>query len=82
MESNSALCASSHERQPIPWPHARSGTLLARRTEEGMEADDFLCSRNARPQKTLVVHAQWKINLVRPQGEKENRKAVVAGSGQ
>ena len=27
-----------------------------------MEADDLLCSRNARPQKALVGHAQWKIN--------------------
>jgi len=30
--------------------------------EEGMEADDLLCSRNARPQKALVGRAQWKIN--------------------
>jgi len=27
-----------------------------------MEPDDLLCSRNARPQKALVGHAQWKIN--------------------
>ncbi len=27
-----------------------------------MEADDLLCSRNARPQKALVVRAQWKIH--------------------
>ena len=31
-------------------------------TEEGMEPDDLLCSRNARPQKALVGRAQWKIN--------------------
>jgi hypothetical protein len=30
--------------------------------EEGMESDDLLCSRNARPQKALVGRAQWKIN--------------------
>jgi hypothetical protein len=30
--------------------------------EEGMEPDDLLCSRNARPQKALVGRAQWKIN--------------------
>ena len=36
--------------------------LLARGTEEGMEAGDLLCSRNARPQKALVGRAQWKIN--------------------
>ena len=36
--------------------------LLARRTEEGMEPDDLLCSRNARPPKALVGRAQWKIN--------------------
>jgi hypothetical protein len=29
--------------------------------EEGMEPDDLLCSRNARPQKALVGRAQWKI---------------------
>jgi hypothetical protein len=27
-----------------------------------MEADDLLCSRNARSKKTLVGRAQWKIN--------------------
>ena len=27
-----------------------------------MEADDLLCSRNARPEKGLVGRAQWKIN--------------------
>ena len=35
--------------------------FLARRTEEGMEPDDLLCSRNARPEKALVGRAQWKI---------------------
>jgi len=29
----------------------RPGALPARRTEEGMEADDLLCSRNTRPEK-------------------------------
>ncbi len=28
----------------------RPGALLTRRTEEGMEPDDLLCSRNSRPQ--------------------------------
>ncbi len=28
----------------------------------GMEPDDLLCSRNARPQKALVGRAQWKIH--------------------
>ena len=36
--------------------------LLARRIEEGMEPDDLLCSRNARPRKALVGRAQWKLN--------------------
>jgi len=40
----------------------RPGALLARRTEEGMEPDDLLCSRNARPEKALVGRAQWKIH--------------------
>ena len=35
--------------------------FVARRTEEGMEPDDLLCSRNARPQKALVGRAQWEI---------------------
>ena len=30
--------------------------------EKGMEPDDLLCSRNARPPKALVGRAQWKIN--------------------
>jgi hypothetical protein len=40
----------------------RPGALLARRTAKGMEPDDLLCSRNARPEKALVGRAQWKIN--------------------
>ncbi len=28
----------------------------------GIEPDNLLCSRNARPQKALVGRAQWKIN--------------------
>ena len=40
----------------------RRGDLCARGTEEGMEPDDLLCSRNARPEKALVGRAQWKIN--------------------
>ena len=35
---------------------------LAPGAEEGMEPDDLLCSRNARPQKALVGRAQWKID--------------------
>ena len=31
-------------------------------TEEGMEPDDLLCSRNARSKTPLVGRAQWKIN--------------------
>ena len=38
------------------WP----GALLARRTEEGMETDDLLCSRNARSRAPLVGRAQWE----------------------
>jgi hypothetical protein len=37
-------------------------SFFARGAEEGMEADDLLCSRNARPQKALVGRAQWKLN--------------------
>ena len=35
---------------------------VAHGTEEGMEPDDLLCSRNARPQKALVGRAQWETN--------------------
>jgi hypothetical protein len=41
---------------------SRQTILLARRTEEGMEPDDLLCSRNARSRTPLVGRAQWKIN--------------------
>jgi hypothetical protein len=34
-------------------------TALSKRG--GMEPDDLLCSRNARPPKALVGRAQWKI---------------------
>jgi len=37
-------------------------SILCSRSREGMEADDLLCSRNARPPKALVGRAQWKIN--------------------
>jgi hypothetical protein len=37
-----------------------------------MEADDLLCSRNARPQKALVGRAQWKINQA-PSPEKNEQ---------
>jgi hypothetical protein len=40
----------------------RPGRPPARATEEGMEPDDLLCSRNARPPKALVGRAQWKID--------------------
>ena len=40
---------------------------------EGMELDDLLCSRNARPQKALVGRAQWKI--IQPPSLRENEQA-------
>ena len=46
-------------------------------TERGMEPDDLLCSRNARPQKALVGRAQWKIN--QPPFHKE-RTSELGGS--
>jgi hypothetical protein len=42
-----------------------------------MEPDDLLCSRNARPQKTLVGRAQWKINQPPSQ---ERSRASLEGS--
>jgi hypothetical protein len=40
---------------------------------KGMEADDLLCSRNARPEKALVGRAQWKIH--QPPSLKDNKRA-------
>ena len=42
-----------------------------------MEADDLLCSRNARPPKALVGRAQWKINQP---PSLERKRASFAGS--
>ncbi len=36
-----------------------------------MEADDLLCSRNARPGKALVGHVQWEIILSARNGERK-----------
>jgi hypothetical protein len=49
----------------------------ARGTEEGMESDDLLCSRNARLEKALVGRAQWKIN--QPPSP-ERRRASLEGT--
>ena len=46
--------------------------------EEGMEPDDLLCSRNARPQKALVGRAQWKIN--QPPSLKRERASLEGAS--
>ena len=47
-------------------------------TMKGMEADDLLCSRNARPQKALVGRAQWKIN--QPPSLKRERASLDGSS--
>jgi hypothetical protein len=38
------------------------GRPPARGTEDGMEPDDLLCSRNARPPKALVGRAHLRID--------------------
>jgi hypothetical protein len=48
--------------------------FLARRTEEGMEPDDLLCSRNARSRTPLVGRAQWKI--IQPPSLKRERASL------
>jgi hypothetical protein len=45
-----------------------------------MEADDLLCSRNARPEKALVGRAQWETIYLALSGE--YRRAVVAQCAQ
>ena len=39
-----------------------------------MEADDLLCSRNARLEKALVERAQWKTN--QPPSLRDNERAL------
>jgi hypothetical protein len=56
----------------------RLGAFFARGTEEGMEPDDLLCSRNARPRKALVGRAQWKINQP---PSLERSRASLEGAG-
>jgi hypothetical protein len=46
--------------------------LLAEQ-RRGWRPDDFLCSRNARPEKALVGRAQWKIN--KPPSLERNEQA-------
>ena len=46
--------------------------VIVKKGEEGMEPDDLLCSRTARPEKTLVGRAQWKINPP-PSPERDKR---------
>src|SRR5207344_1422584 len=43
-------------RERVAWSSSCSQSV------DGMEPDDLLCPRNARPQKALVGRAQWKIN--------------------
>ena len=74
-------------RKDIPWPKRSKvgeegwpGRPPARGTEEGMEPEDLLCSRNARPEKALVGRAHWKINqapsLKRERASLEGRLVV------
>jgi hypothetical protein len=44
-----------------------------------MEADDLLCSRNARPMKALVERAQWKIS--QPPSLKRERASLEGSIG-
>ena len=53
-------------------------TVLCSRNREGMEPDDLLCSRNARPEKALVGRAQWKIN--QPPSLKRERASLGGSS--
>jgi len=46
----------------------------------GMEADDFLRSRNAWPRKALVGRAQWKI--ISPHPYMSARTGLERGSGE
>ena len=55
--------------------------LLGHGTEKGMEADDLLCSRNARSKTPLVGRAQWKVNqppsLKRKRARLERREGAA-----
>jgi len=72
-KENSKVLARANGTSPkIDWKQSegRAGEGLeghpswscAPGTEEGMEPDDLLCSRNARSGTPLVGRAQWKIN--------------------
>jgi hypothetical protein len=54
--------ASTLWEAPASGWDGQPGRPPARGIEEGMEADDLLCSRNARSRTPLVGRAQWKIN--------------------
>jgi hypothetical protein len=58
----------SHREQFSDWKDGeeRPSALLARRAEEGMEPDDLLCSRNARPYlQKVTVEAQVEQRSIR-----------------
>ena len=63
-ESFTGRCGMRFHRQAV-WRNSQSGLKRG-----GMETDDLLCSRNARPQKALVGRAQWKTH-------QPDRKSVV-----
>jgi len=63
MKSGEGQCSFDARSGGATWPpscgdvfHSGGGG------KAGMETDDRLCSRNARPQKALVGRAQWKIS--------------------
>jgi hypothetical protein len=46
----------------MEYQEAPAGDSPANETEDGMEPDDLLCSRNARSRTPLIERAQWKIH--------------------
>jgi hypothetical protein len=56
------------------WKDSVNGPWIGLESQvAGMEADDLLCSRNARLKKALVGRAQWKIN--QPPSLRDNERA-------
>ncbi len=64
-------------RRKVCWrSRLNRGPLKLR--NKGMEADDLLCSRNARSRNPLVGRAQWKIN--QPPSSKRERASELGGT--
>src|SRR5512134_495665 len=77
-----AIRISGFKRASIGGPGREASAGISEGSEEaqmgkggdsGMEPDDLLCSRNARPRKALIGRAQLRGNPGHPLGERNER---------